>query len=306
MEAEAGGGGSMGQREAQDTDPASSKCVGNEDTVSSLEVFAGEGNVPNIITAGPPGTDKTTHILCLGRALLDPALKDAVNKIKMFAQPKVTLPKGRHKIIIQYEAHSMTEGASALACNTSDKIIEPIQSHCADLHYPKLTNAQILARLMNVIKKERVPHTDDGLEAIIFTAHGDMRQVRNNLQSTLAGFAFINSENVFMVCEEPHPLLMKEMIQHCVNANTDEACKILAHLWHLRYSPEGIIGNIFQVCKTFQMTEHLKLEVIEEIGYTHIKTAEGVNSLLQMAGLLARLCQKTMAPVASWSREFAD
>lgn len=31
----------------------------------------------------------------------------------------------------------------------------------------------------------------------------------------------------------------------------------------------------------------------KEIGYTHMKIVDGVNSLLQMAGLLARLCQKT-------------
>lgn len=55
---------------------------------------------------------------------------------------------------------------------------EPIQSRCAVLRYTKLTDAQILTRLMNVIEKEKVPHTDDGLEAIIFTAQGDMRQVR--------------------------------------------------------------------------------------------------------------------------------
>ena len=32
----------------------------------------------------------------------------------------------------------------ALACNTSEKIIEPIQSRCAMLRYSKLTDAQVL------------------------------------------------------------------------------------------------------------------------------------------------------------------
>lgn len=67
-------------------------------------------------------------------------------------------------------------------------------------------------------------------------------------------------------------------------------------MWRLGYSPEDIIGNIFRVCKTFQMAEFLKLEFIKEIGFAHMKIVEGVNSLLQMAGLLARLCQKTALP----------
>ena len=90
----------------------------------------------------------------------------------MFANQKVTLPRGRHKMVILDEADSMTEGAQqalrrtmevyskttrfALACNTSDKIIEAIQSRCAVLRYSKLTDAQILTRLLEVCDKEKV------------------------------------------------------------------------------------------------------------------------------------------------------
>ena len=44
----------------------------------------------------------------------------------------------------------------ALACNMSNKIIEPIQSRCAILRYSKLRDAEVLKRLKEVCEAEEV------------------------------------------------------------------------------------------------------------------------------------------------------
>ena len=92
----------------------------------------------------------------------------------------------------------------ALACNTSSRIIEPIQSRCALLRYTRLSDAQVLRRLIEVCAAEKATYTEDGLEALVYVAQGDMRQALNGLQSTVAGFGLVNADTVFKVCGEHH------------------------------------------------------------------------------------------------------
>ena len=45
------------------------------------------------------------------------------------------------------------------------------------IRYGKLNDAQILKKIIEVCGLENVSYTDEGLEAVVFTAQGDMRQV---------------------------------------------------------------------------------------------------------------------------------
>ena len=345
-----------------------SDIVGNSETVERLKVIAAEGNMPNLIIAGPPGTGKTTSVTCLARAMLGPAYKEALlelnasddrgidvvrNKIKLFAQKKVTLPAGRHKIVILDEADAMTKAAQqalrrtmeiysattrfALACNNSTKIIEPIQSRAAILRYTKLSNEEVALRLLQVIKAEKISYDDSGIEALLFTCEGDMRNALNNLQvrrdrcrseaaptaptpltptstpytplphrsrlapsplsaspsacaqSTFAGFGMVTGDNVFRVCDQPHPAAVENLLKLALAFRMKEALMEMSGLWDLGYSALDIVSTVFKVVKASSIPEQVKLEIIQAISGVHMRVANGVGSLLQMHGLIARI-----------------
>lgn len=43
------------------------------------------------------------------------------------------------------------------------------------------------------------------------------------------------------------------------------------------------------------MGEFLKLEFLKEIGFCHMRIGDGVNSRLQLSGMLAKLCKTALA-----------
>jgi replication factor C subunit 2/4 len=96
-----------------------------------------------------------------------------------------------------------------------------------------------------------VEYNDDGLTALIFTSEGDMRQAINNLQSTHSGFGFVSAENVFKVCDQPHPIVVQAIIRACMKADIDGAMDKLNELWQQGYSAVDIVVTIFRVVKTF-------------------------------------------------------
>ena len=230
-----------------------------------------------------------------------------------FSYP-ATYSRFSHKIIILDEADSMTSAAQqalrrtmelfsnttrfCLACNISTKIIEAIQSRAAILRYSRLSNEHVLECLLKVCQAEQIAYTNDGLEAILFTAEGDMRHALNNLQASffLTKGGMINQSVVFKVCDQPHPKTVGDIIDFCTKGDTKSAVDRMQGLWKLGYSASDIIGTTFKVVKAHaDLPEALKLEYLREIGFTHMRISDGMNTPLQLLGLVARLSRKCQA-----------
>lgn len=146
-------------------------------------------------------------------------------------------------------------------------------------------------RLLQVIEAEKIPYDDSGIEALLFTAEGDMRNALNNLQSTFAGFGMVTAENVFRVCDQPHPKAVEALLADALAGRVAAALAGMGALAALGYSALDIITTVFKVVKAQpSMPEPVKLEMIQAVSGVHMRIADGVGTLLQLQGLVARLC----------------
>lgn len=90
-----------------------------------------------------------------------------------------------------------------------------------------------------------------------------MRQAVNNLQSTWSGFSFVGADEVFKVCDQPHPVKVEALLKACVKGDVDKAMGELDDLWVAGYSAVDIVVTLFRVTKGMDsMNEFIKLEFI--------------------------------------------
>merc|ERR1712203_1161467 len=146
---------------------------------------------------------------------------------------------------------------------------------------------------MMVVKEENVHTTDDGIEALLYIAEGDLRAAINTLQSCAAGFDVVSADNVFKVCDQPHPTVVEDIVRDCVAADLASAHKKMEkQLVGRGYAPLDIVSTFFKVVTAMPaLHEQTQLEFVRLIGGAHHRMLEGCATPLQLAGLLAKLCR---------------
>jgi replication factor C subunit 2/4 len=68
-----------------------------------------------------------------------------------------------------------------------------------------------------------------------------------------------------------------------------EALEAVMALLGEGYAATDVIQTLFKVTKALPLPEEIKLNFLREIGFSHMRIADGLNTQLQIAGCVARL-----------------
>lgn len=292
--------------------------VGQAEVVKRLKSYIKSRNLPHLLFSGNPGVGKTASAICVARELFgenwmgsftelnasDERGIDVVRtKIKNFART-APLGESEFKIIFLDEADALTSDAQSalrrtmekytstcrfiLSCNYSSKIIEPIQSRCAVYRFRPLAGSAVKERVLHIVKEEGLTLTNDGLEAILYIAEGDMRRAINALQAAAMIDKTVNMDAIYKTTSTAKPSEIIELIRSALEGNFSRARSQLDYLLiEQGLSGEDIVGQIFRTMIDMTLSDRLKVDLIDKIGEIDFRMAEGGNDRIQIEALIA-------------------
>ena len=191
------------------------ECILPENTSQMFEGFVEQGEIPNLLLAGPAGIGKTTIAKALCNELEadffvingsdEGRFLDTVrNQAKSFAASVSLTSKAKHKVIIIDEADNCTPDVQMLlrgnieefqnacrfifTCNYKNRIIDPIHSRCSviDFNVKGKERAQMAAsffdRVKTILDINKIEYEKKVVALIIQKYFPDFRRTLNELQ----------------------------------------------------------------------------------------------------------------------------
>jgi len=291
--------------------------VGHENIISRIESYVEQNDIPHLLFAGPAGTGKTATSVSIAKEIYgddwqenflelnasDERGIDVVrDRIKNFA--RASFGGYDYRIIFLDEADALTDDAQSalrrtmeqfsnntrfiLSCNYSSRIIDPIQSRCAVFRFSQLADDAVAARVRDIADNEGIEYTDDGIDALVYAADGDMRRAINSLQAAAATGDSVTEDAVFAITATARPEEIEEMVTAAITGDFVAARSMLDDMLTDRGLAGGdIIDQLHRSVWEFDLEEQAAVRLMDRVGEADYRIAEGANEKVQLEALLA-------------------
>ncbi len=294
-----------------------SEIVNQTEIIGSLEALIKDPtDMPHLMFSGSAGVGKTTAAICIARQILgenynsnsvlelnasdERGIGMVREKVKKFSKWSgfADIP---FKIIILDEADEMTSDAqtalrrvveeTAKFCrfifiaNNISKIIDPIQSRCATFKFTTIPEEDVISRLGEIAKKEKVKADKKGLKAIYDYSEGDLRHAINLMQAT-ASLGEISEENVLASAGLTKTSDVDGILKIALSGKVSEAREKMIELIKVYGMSESDFLKYLN--SAVFKSKHDKLsDILEVIAKYDYRILVGANSEIQLSAMLA-------------------
>ncbi len=296
------------------------EIVNQTEIIGSLKALIKDPTeMPHLLFSGSAGVGKTTTALCLSRQILAENAKECTlelnasdergigmvrEKVKKFSKWSgfAEIP---FKIIILDEADEMTSDAQTalrriiedtakicrfiLIANNVSKIIDPIQSRCASFKFTSVSEKDVITRLEEIAKKEKVKADKKGLKAIYEYSEGDLRHSINLMQAT-ASLGGITEVNVKASAGLTKTSDVDEVLKIALSGKVAEAREKMIELIKVYGMSESDFLKYLN--SAVFKSKHDKLsDILQVIAKYDYRILVGANSEIQLSAMLAELAK---------------
>jgi replication factor C small subunit len=293
--------------------------VGHEEITARLKRYVERDDLPNLLFSGPAGVGKTTSAVAIAREIYGEDWRENFLELNASDDRGIDVVRGRikefarasfggygYRIIFLDEADSLTDDAQSalrrtmeqfssntrfvLSCNYSSKIIDPIQSRCAVFRFTGIEDEAIAARIREIAEAEGIETTEEGIDALVYAADGDMRRAINALQAAAVMGETVDEESVYTITATARPERIEAMVTSALEGDFTGARATLDDL----LSNEGLSGGdvIDQLHRSvwdLGLDDRESVRLLDRLGEADYRITEGANERIQLEALLASL-----------------
>jgi replication factor C small subunit len=177
-----------------------------------------------------------------------------------------------------------------LSCNYSSQIIDPIQSRCAVFRFSPLGDDAVAEQIEVIAEVEGIELTDDGMDALVYAADGDMRKAINGLQAAAVMGGVVDEEAVYTITSTARPEEIREMVTAALSGDfTASRAQLDSLLTDVGIAGGDIIDQMHRSVWEFDLSEREAVRLMERIGEADYRITAGANEQIQLEALLASL-----------------
>ncbi|MGB9986899.1 replication factor C small subunit [Salarchaeum japonicum] len=291
--------------------------VGHENIISRIESYVEQNDLPHLLFAGPAGVGKTASAVSIAKEVYGDDWRENFLELNASDERGIDVVRDRiknfartsfggydYRIIFLDEADALTSDAQSalrrtmeqfsnntrfiLSCNYSSQIIDPIQSRCAVFRFSQLNDDAVAAQIRKIAEKEGIEYTEDGVDALVYAADGDMRRAINSLQAAAATGERVEEDVVYGITATARPEEIEEMVTAAITGDFVAARSVLDEMLTERGLAGGdIIDQLHRSVWEFDLEEEAAVRLMDRVGEADYRIAEGANEKVQLEALLA-------------------